>query len=147
MSIETTISITEKNFALIRLLSNKYRMSKSEIISFVVTLISKKNKSLMKTRFSTEYQEKNSAKFLRMHVYLSEPTFSVSQDLRHFYKSSFSLLIAETIKLYIQDLIDLLEGTDNYHHQIHCQIYCFEGETISFKHYWGMPTLADLEAG
>jgi len=147
MAIETTISIKKQNYEKLCILSDNYGISKSRIISIIVTMLSNKNDSFINNRFSTAYQSIDKGNFRKMHVYLSEPVFSVSLDLRHFYRFSFSLLVAEILENHLDELILKLEGTDNYPHQIHCKIYMLDQDIKTFKHYWGIPAEKELETG
>jgi len=147
MAIDTTVSINFGNFNELCFLSDKYNISKSKVVSLIIKILSNRCASIIKNRFSTQYQVNDPGNFRRLHIYLSEPDFSVAADLRRFSHSSFSLLIAEVLKKYYNELIILLEGSDNYPHQIHCQIYSLEGKTTCWRHYWGMPPEEELKTG
>jgi len=147
MSVETTISIKFENYDYLCLVAEKYAISKSRVITVIISMLSNKNSQFIHDRFSTAYQQKDKGNYRRLHIYLSEVVFNVALDLRHFSRSSLSLLIAEILENHYEELLQLLGGTDNYPHSIHCRIYVLDNDTISFKHYWGMPTEKDLEAG
>jgi len=147
MFIDTTISITNDNFLLLKYLSKSSNSSISEIINKAIKLASSKSTLIRSHRHTTQYQPKADFPYCRLHLYLLPHSFNIALDLRRFYKASLSLIIAEILNNHYNELLTLLNETDNYLTPCHCQIY-FETENARcWKHFWGIPKPKELEPG
>jgi hypothetical protein len=138
MAIDTTISLHLNTIMILEYLSGINGLSKSKIIAKSIVIVSTKNQ-IYRTRSLTEYQSFGGDDFHRMHVYLSEADFQIVFDLRRFYRASFSLLIAQALTLYYDELLELLQRNDNYLCSCHVQIYQTVNNVKIWKHFWGIP--------
>jgi len=139
MAIETTININTKSLEKLIIISYKRKISKSAVIREIIISLSGKQDRFTRRRFSTEYQVKDKGAYSKLHVYLNEPFFEHALDLRRFYRSSLSLLIAEALELLYLELLNKAGHADNYRGLMHTMIYYETEKSMCWKHIWGIP--------
>ena len=143
MKMDTTISITNENLLSIQDLADSFSISKTKVVSAIFIVAINKDNIVRVNRFSMEYQERGEVRMGKMHLYLDELDVDISQDLRRFYRASLSLLIAEVLHLYYEEIIALLSGTVNYPDRCHCKIYFPHNGMMCWKHFWGIPPIEE----
>jgi len=147
MAINTTLSINDDTLLQLESLAACLKRSKSFVVRKIILFLCNHQESFMRDRFLTEYQESGDCRCKRIHVYLSEIDLDIAHDQRRFFRASFSLLVAEVIKNFYNELLSLIEGTDNYTASVHCKIYYESENTICWKHFWGIAPEKELEPG
>jgi len=147
MAINTTISVNSDTLLYIESLAIYFGRSKSFVIRKIILFLSNHQSSFIRDRFLTEYQISGENRCKRLHIYLSEIDLDIAHDQRRFFRASFSLLIAEVLEHFYNELFSMIQDTDNYTATSHCKVYYQSGNTICWKHFWGMVPEKELEPG
>jgi hypothetical protein len=119
MTAETTINIHSNTFARLTAAATHLRISRSMLVSSLVTFYNGKNPAYLPARIRVCYQERRDKEsWRRLHLCLRRDEYDFFFDLRFVLKLSVSLIVSQAIDLYLDELIQMMENdTDKYRYR------------------------------
>mgnify|MGYP001613237077 CR=1 FL=1 len=137
MVIESTINISISNKKLLKRYANKFEISVSQLIVFLLNQYLCKQKGRYKTFSRIKYQKlKVGEEWTRVHVWFSADFYEKCLDLRNFHKFSLSAILSQAIDLYLDSITPV--KYDNYNK---CYIFfsAISDECSMFIKTWEYP--------
>lgn len=108
MEIKTTVNLDMETVKLLKREAKKLKISHSELIVRVSQMLMKRAGKLHRTKGAIRYQERNpDAGWKAVHVKFEQEEYSSLIDMRNFFKSSVSRLVAIAFRDYLISLIKL----------------------------------------
>lgn len=142
MTAETTIKINHADYNRINAASDYLGISRSRLISSLVTFFSTRNPGYLPSRIRVRYKERSDKDcWRRMHLCLRRDEYDFFFDLRIVLKLSVSLIISLAIEQYLDELVSLMKSdTDNYRYRNYAICQLIIDNVTCWVHYWGIPT-------
>lgn len=93
-----------------------------------------------------QYQAREIKDTMRpFHITYREDEYEFFQDMRKLFKKSLSLILAEAVKKYLNNLLKKDNNTDNYRHANYVIIKEMINTIVSWRLIWGFPpTIAHI---
>ncbi len=141
MKIETTMNLRREIFEQLNDVCHEKGMSKSDLLSMIITEEINSDSNPDKTFKRVKYQERAEKNdWNKVHIRLVEELYEMCQDLRKSYKMSVSYIVTVAIIKYLNKIRDSKNRyrTDNYHS---CYIYIAKNQhgKRNFIIYWYYP--------
>ncbi len=143
MIIDTTVNISKKNRKIIDKISNDFKISKNEVIIYLIQQYLNTINNDPKIFSRVSYQPRDSfAEWKAIHVYFSPGFYEKCSDLRKIFKLSLSYIIAIAINQYSSN--NQQNRLDNYPVQ-YFFFYKNNQNCSTISIIWGIPSQEELE--
>ena len=141
MTTETTINIHTDTLTRLSAAASHLRISKSELVSSLVSFYKGKSSAYLPSRIRVCYQERRDKEcWRRLHLCLRRDEYDFFLDMRFVLKLSVSFIVSQAVELYLDELMQvMINNTDNYRYRNYaiCQMYI--DDVMCWVHYWGIP--------
>lgn len=144
MSIETTVHMHKEILERLDRGAAMTGKSRAVIIKHLMQKMMNNNQKMLKSCSRIQYQKRDAKEnWHRLHIIFNEYEYEYSLDMRKFYKMSFSLILAYSVRMFLDDvlckLFDKIENTDKYLYRNYLFIKKILNGVTCWQIYWGIP--------
>ncbi|MBP7582622.1 MAG: hypothetical protein KBA61_01230 [Spirochaetes bacterium] len=141
MNIKTTLYLDNTSIESIRMAAEAAGLDTGQVVMALVRRCASDAKRRPCTWSRVRYQErKGGVSRRRMHVAVNPDGYEYSIDLRKMLKMSVSFIVAEAVKLYLDEVLAILLKTgDNYCYRNYAMLQFSVDDVICWILCWGIP--------
>lgn len=144
MLIETTVHMHKEILERLDRGAEITGKSRAVIIKHLMQKMMNNNQKMLKSCSRIQYQKRDvKENWHRLHIIFNEYEYEYSLDMRKFYKMSFSLILAYSVRMFLDDilskLLDKIENTDKYLYRNYLFIKKILNGVTCWQIYWGIP--------
>ncbi|HPA71021.1 MAG TPA: hypothetical protein PKY31_02050 [Spirochaetota bacterium] len=139
---ETTVNIGRDEYEALSRAAEDTGATLSAMISAMLKYMALRTAKREAVWGRVKYQERREAGEWRMlHLWVGRDEYDFFMDLKKVGKMSVSFLIAEAIRLYLDEFLIKLKGdVDSYRYHNYAISKIYVGDVTCWVFYWGIPT-------
>ena len=141
MKIKTTLYLESSSIESIRMVAEAAGLDHGQVVMALVRRCAVDVKKRPSVWSRVRYQERKSgASRRRMHMAVNPDGYEYSIDLRKMMKMSVSFIVAEAVKLYLDEVLAILLNTgDKYCYRNYAMLQFSVNDVICWILCWGIP--------
>ncbi len=144
--MQTTMNIKEALFMKICSVADFRGISRSAMIIELLRIVMDDPSNEVRIGRLVQYQNRENADTMHpFHITFREDEYESFQDMRKLFKKSLSLILAEAVNKFLNNLLNNKKNTDNYPHANYVIIKEMINTIVSWRLIWGFPpTIAHI---
>jgi hypothetical protein len=141
MVTETTMNVSEETYQKLVWASELLKIKRGILVSSLINYSSKMSKPGELATGLVKYQKRSvSCAWHQIHLRLRNDEHDFFMDLRKVWKLSVSLILAEAIEKYLEELIfKMIIKPDNYRYRNYASSRFMICDVVCWVFYWGIP--------
>jgi len=144
MFVETTLYIKKSLLPVLDDAADIMGISRSRLVSILLLMYMERNRAGNNTFNRLKYQDRDGMSFTTKSLYLRKDVYEKWVDVRKVYKFSASRIIADALKLYLDDILNGRNLPFNYS-SMYISKVTYSREALIQILVWGIPEERALE--